>query len=223
MHRMHDAPATPDAADRLGEIDSVEALAALVGPVAEPARRKEVAHLPPAYQAMIRASPFCVLATAGPDGLDASPRGDAPGFVAVHDARTLRLPERRGNHRVDSLRNVLADPRVALLFLIPGIGETLRVNGRARILAAPAVLAPFAVDGRLPTCVLEVHVEAAYFQCARAVLRSHLWEPLSPDALAAVRAAVPSAGTMLAALTEGAVGGAAYDAALPARQRATLY
>lgn len=207
----------PDA--ELGEVQSVEALAALVGPVAEPARRKEVSFLPPVYQALIRASPFCVLATAGRDGLDASPRGDAPGFVAVHDAHTLRLPERRGNNRLDSLRNVLEDPRVALLFLIPGRGETLRVNGRARILTAPAVLAPFAVGGRRPTCVLEIRVQAAYFQCARAVLRSRLWEALPPEVLAGV----PSAGAMLAALTDGDVDGGAYDADLPARQRDTLY
>ncbi|HZF68727.1 MAG TPA: MSMEG_1061 family FMN-dependent PPOX-type flavoprotein [Gemmatirosa sp.] len=206
-------------ADPLGEIRELAALEALLAPVAEPSRRKEVADLPPAYQAMIRASPFCVLATVGAGGLDASPRGDAPGFVAVHDARTLRLPERRGNNRVDSLRNILEDPRVALLFLIPGRGETLRVNGRARLLTGPGVLAPFAVAGRLPTCVIEVHVEAAYFQCARAVQRSRLWQPLPPEVLATV----PSAGTMLAALTDGALGGAAYDADLPARQQATLY
>jgi PPOX class probable FMN-dependent enzyme len=206
-------------ADPLGEIRELAALEALFAPVAEPSRRKEVGELPPAYQAMIRASPFCVLATAGSGGLDASPRGDAPGFVTVHDARTLRLPERRGNNRVDSLRNILEDPRVALLFLIPGRGETLRVNGRARVLAGPDVLAPFAVAGRAPACVVEVRVEAAYFQCARAVQRSRLWQPLPPELLATV----PSAGTMLAALTDGALGGAAYDADLPARQRATLY
>ena len=208
-------------ADRpdLGEVSTVSALEALFGPVQEASRRKEVAYLPPVYQAMIRASPFCVLATTGPGGLDASPRGDAAGFVAIVDERTLRLPERRGNNRVDSLRNITVDPRVALLFLIPGRGETLRVNGQARVLAGPAVLAPFAVDGRPPTCVVEVRVEAAYFQCARAVHRSRLWGPHPPGE----PAAVPSAGDILAALTDGSLGGAAYDAELPARQRATLY
>ena len=208
-----------DSADSLGEVRTLAALEALFAPVAEPARRKEVAYLPPVYQAMIRASPFCVLATAGADGFDASPCGDAPGFVAVHDAHTLRIPERRGNNRVDSLRNIVQDPRVALLFLIPGRGETLRVNGRARILTGPTVLAPFAVAERLPTCVIEVHVEAAFFQCARAVQRGRLWQPLSPEVLATV----PSAGTILAALTAGDIDGAAYDAELPARQQATLY
>jgi hypothetical protein len=202
-----------------GEIDSLDALEALFGPVNEASRRKEVTDLPPVYQAMVRASPFCVLATVGPGGLDASPRGDAPGFVAVVDAQTLHLPERRGNNRIDSLRNILHDARVALLFLIPGRGETLRVNGRARVLAGPAVLAPFAVGGRPPTCVVEVRVEAAFFQCARAVHRSRLWTPPTPEALALV----PSAGDILAALTAGALGGPSYDAELPGRQRATLY
>lgn len=209
---------TPDGG-ALGEIRSLDALESLYGAVSEPARRKEVAFLPPVYQAIVRASPFCVLATAGAHGLDASPRGDAPGFVAVIDEHTLRFPDRAGNNRVDSLRNILEDPRVALLFLVPGRGETLRVNGRARLLAGEAACAPFAVDGRLPRCVVEVRVEAAFFQCARAVRRGRLWEPL-PEA---VLAAVPSAGTMLAALTEGAIDGVAYDETLPARHGSTLY
>ena len=160
-----------------------------------------------------------MLATSGPDGLDASPRGDAPGFVAVEDEHTLLMPERRGNNRADSLRNIIEDPRVALLFLIPGVGETLRVNGTARILVAPALLQRFAVDGREPKCVIEIKVDAAYFQCARAILRSGLW-----GAAALLPAgSVPSAGTMLTALTRGEIDGTAYDQALPARQRSTLY
>lgn len=208
-----------ETSSKRGEIDTLESLAALYGPVQEASRRKEVTSLPPVYQEMVRASPFCVLATTGPDGMDASPRGDAPGFVAVIDEQTLHLPERRGNNRIDSLRNILHDPRVAMLFLIPGRGETLRINGRARILAGPAVLAPYAVSGRLPTCVVEVRVEAAFFQCARAIQRSRLWAPVLPESVAHV----PSAGQMLAALTEGALGGPDYDAELPARQQATLY
>jgi uncharacterized protein len=209
----------PGSDSHRGEIDSLDSLAALFGPVQEASRRKEVTTLPQVYQEMVRASPFCVLATTGPDGMDASPRGDAPGFVAVVDAQTLHLPERRGNNRIDSLRNILNDPRVAMLFLIPGCGETLRINGRAQILAGPGVLAPYAVSGRLPTCVVEVRVEAAFFQCARAIQRSRLWAPVSPDAIAHV----PSAGQMLAALSDGALGGPAYDAELPERQQATLY
>jgi PPOX class probable FMN-dependent enzyme len=209
--------------DRSHLVTTPEALAALFGPVAEPSVRKEVGFLHPHYQAMIAASPFALLATAGPSGLDVSPRGDAPGFVAVEDAHTLLLPERPGNNRVDSLRNLLDDPRVALLFLIPGVGETLRVNGRAAISVDPALLARFAVGGRRPRCVLVIRVETAFFQCARAIRRSRLWAPPDPD----VRERVPTPGAILEALTDaagdGTFDGAAYDRALPARQRDTLY
>ncbi len=103
-----------------------------------------------------------VIGSAGPDGLDSSPRGDVPGFVQVLDERTLALPDRPGNNRIDTLRNVLHDPRVSLLFLIPGIGETLRVNGTARISAEPALLERFAVNGKPARTVLLVAVEAAF-------------------------------------------------------------
>ena len=200
-------------------ITTLAQLDALFGEVAAPSKLKEIPFIHPHYRALIEASPFAMLATSGPDGLDASPRGDAPGFVAVEDEHTLLMPERRGNNRADSLRNIIADPRVALLFLIPGVGETLRVNGTARILIAPALLQRFAVDGREPKCVIEIKVDAAYFQCARAILRSGLW-----GAAALLPAgSVPSAGTMLTALTRGEIDGTAYDQALPARQRSTLY
>ena len=200
-------------------IASLDQLEALFGEVNEASRKKEVAYIHPVYQAWIAASPFAVLATVGPNGLDASPRGDPPGFVAVEDAHTLLLPERRGNNRIDSLRNIVLDPRVALLFLIPGIGETLRVNGRARITTAPNVMERFVMDGKLPKCVVAVAVDAVFFQCARAIQRSQLWQPPADD----VRNAVLTAGAMLAALTEGTIDGDVYDEALPARQRSTLY
>jgi hypothetical protein len=117
------------------------------------------------------------LATSGPEGLDCSPRGDKPGFVRVHDEKTLMLPDRRGNNRIDSLRNIVRDPRVALLFLIPGVGNTLRVNGRAHLSVAPALLASFAVDDKPPRSVTVIEVDAVYFQCARALVRSELWNP----------------------------------------------
>ena len=194
-------------------------LAALFGEISTGALKKEVPYIHPHYQALIEASPFAILATSGPDGLDASPRGDPPGFVAVEDATTLLLPERRGNNRVDSLRNILADPRVALLFLIPGLGETLRVNGRASISVAPELLARFAVDGKPPKCVLIIKVEAAFFQCARAIQRSGLWQASSQRS----PKDLPSAGKMLAALTCDEIDGEQYDRELPARQKATLY
>ncbi len=200
-------------------VDSIEALEALLGPVGEASIRKEVPVLHPHYQAMIRASPFAVLATSGPGGLDASPRGDPAGFVQVLDERTLLMPERRGNNRADSLRNIVADPRVGLLFLIPGVGETLRVNGRATLSTDPALLARFVMQGQLPKCVLVIAVEAAYFQCARAIARSNLWQPV-PDG---APRPIPTPGEMLHALTEAAIDGATYDSGLAERQRTTLY
>ena len=206
-------------AERPHVIDTLADLEALFGPVGEASVRKEVPTLHPHYQALIQASPFAVLGTVGPGGLDVSPRGDPPGFVEVHDERTLLLPERRGNNRVDSLRNIVADPRVALLFLIPGIGETLRVNGRATISVEPALLERFAMNGQLPKCVLVIAVETALFQCARAIVRSNLWQPVPPDA----PRPVPTPGEMLEALTQASIDGANYDRDLPERQRTTLY
>ena len=161
------------------------------------------------YAALIAASPFAILATAGPEGLDCSPRGDRPGFVRVVDPHTLVLPDRRGNNRIDSLRNVVRDPRVALLFLVPGSGTTFRVNGQAVVSADPDLLASFAVDGKAPRTALVIRVERAYFQCARAVVRAQLWDParhVEPGTL-------PSPGTILAALSAGEVGGRLYDEA----------
>ena len=200
-------------------IANLAQLEALFGEVGESSRRKEVDHLHPVYRSLIEASPFAILATVGPGGLDASPRGDPPGFVAVENDRTLLVPERRGNNRIDSLRNIVADPRIALLFLIPGVGETLRVNGRARISTDPALLQRFVMAGQLPKCVLRVEVDAVYFQCARAIQRSRLWRPVPEGA----PRTVPSPGSMLAALTDSAIDGEQYDRDLPERQRATLY
>lgn len=198
-------------------ITTVERLEGLFDAAGEAAMRKEVSFVHPHYRAMIEASPFAILATSGPGGLDASPRGDAPGFVVVQDEKTLLLPERRGNNRIDSLRNILTDPRVALLFLIPGTGETLRVNGTAEITTEPALLERLSMDGKPPKCVLGIHVETVFFQCARAILRSKLWQPETWTA------SVPSPGTILAALTESGIDGEEYDRDLPARQKATLY
>jgi len=200
-------------------VATLDELEALFDQPSPPSIAKEAAFIHPHYAALIAASPFAVLATNGPDGLDVSPRGDAPGFVVVEDETTLLLPERRGNNRIDSLRNLVVDPRVALLFLIPGHGETLRVQGRASIVVAPALLQRFAVNGNAPKCVLVIKVESVFFQCARAVLRSRLW-----DAASAVRdTALPSPGAILAALTDNGIDGKQYDAQLPARQRSTLY
>jgi len=200
-------------------ITSEADLLALYGEAAEASIVKEVDHIHPVYRPFIEAAPFCVLATSGPGGLDASPRGDGPGFVVIQDDHTLLLPDRRGNNRIDSLRNVIADPRVALLFLIPGIGETIRVNGRASLSVDPDLKARFAVEGKEPRSILVVRVEQVYFQCSRAVVRARLWDPASGVA----RSSLPSAGAILAALTQARVGGDDYDRALPERVKATLY
>src|SRR5216684_2383208 len=158
-------------------VTSVAELEALYGQPAEAATVKEVARITPYYRAHIEAAPFCALATSGPEGLDCSPRGDKPGFVRVHDEQTLMLPDRRGNNRIDLLRNIVRDPRVALLFLIPGVGNTLRVNGRAHLSVEASLLASFAVDDKPPRSVTVIEVDAVYFQCARALVRSELWNP----------------------------------------------
>lgn len=180
---------------------------------------KEADFVHPHYRALIEASPFAVLATVGPDGVDASPRGDAPGFVHVENETTLLLPDRRGNNRIDSLRNIVQDPRVALLFLIPGVGETLRIDGQGWISVEPALLERFEINGKPPRSVLVVEVRSVFFQCARAIIRSDLWNPEKHVA----RDTLPSTGSILSALTEGAIESATYDRELPGRQKQTLY
>jgi uncharacterized protein len=176
-------------------------------------------HVHPLYRPYIEASPFAVLATRGPLGLDTSPRGDAPGFVRVADAHTLLLPDRRGNQRIDSLRNIVHDPHVALLFLIPGAGEALRVNGTARVSASPALGGHFVVQGQAPASVIVIRVSSVFFQCARAIKRSGLWNPAAHVAAGTL----PSPGAVLECLSKAGIDGVAYDAALQARQQATLY
>jgi PPOX class probable FMN-dependent enzyme len=200
-------------------ITTLEALEALYGQPAEASLIKEVDHVTPQYRALVEASPFAVLATSGPEGLDCSPRGDHPGFVRVVDSKTLMMPDRRGNNRTDSLRNIIRDPRVALLFLIPGSGTTLRVNGRAQLSTDAELLSSFVVDGKAPRSVVVIHVDSVYFQCARAVVRSDLWNPDKH----VEASCIPTPGQILAGLSEGRVGGEEYDRAFPERARATLW
>src|SRR5438132_12512773 len=138
---------------------------------------KEIDHVNAHYRAFIEAAPFFALATSGPEGLDCSPRGDPAGFVRVLDEKTLVIPDRRGNNRIDSLRNIVRDPRVALLFLIPGSGSTLRINGNAKVSTDADLLASFAVEDKPPRSVVVMTVHEIYFQCARAIVRSDLWNP----------------------------------------------
>jgi len=194
-------------------------LEAIYGRPVEAATVKEVNWITPHYRAYIEASPYAALATSGPEGLDCSPRGDRAGFVRVHDEKTLMLPDRRGNNRIDSLRNIVRDPRVALLFMIPGVGNTLRVNGRAHLSIAPDLLESFAVEEKAPRSVTVIEVDAVYFQCARALVRSELWNPkrhVDPKSL-------PTAGQILAALSGERVGGETYDREWPGRAAATMW
>jgi PPOX class probable FMN-dependent enzyme len=200
-------------------IATVGQLEAIYGQPNEASTVKVSAKITPPYRALIDKSPFAALATCGPEGLDCSPRGDLPGFVRVHDKKTLMVPDRRGNNRIDSLRNIVRDPRIALLFLIPGSGSTLRVNGRAQISVDPDLLASFSVDGKAPRTVIIMTVDEIYFQCARAIVRSDLWNPdkrIDPKTL-------PTPGQILAAMSDNRVGGEDYDRAWPGRARQSLW
>jgi PPOX class probable FMN-dependent enzyme len=200
-------------------LTTVEQLEALYGLPSGAAVVKEIDHISAEYRTFIEAAPFFVLASNGPEGVDCSPRGDEPGFVRVADEKTLLIPDRRGNNRIDSLRNIVRDPRVSLLFLVPGVGETFRVIGRASITTDPALCESFVFAGKTPRSVIVVSVESVYFQCSKAIVRSKLW-----DASRHVdRKSLPSNGTILAAITKGEVGGEEYDRAYPERLRQTIY
>ena len=201
-------------------VTSLEELDALYQPAPGPASMVKVAHrMTPAYRRLVEASPFAALATIGPEGIDCSPRGDQPGFVRIHDDQTLMMPDRRGNNRVDSLRNIVRDPRAAFLFLLPGSGTTFRANGRAHLETDPALLQSFAVEEKAPRCVIVMQIDELYFQCARAIVRSDLWNSahhVDPETL-------PTPGHILAGMTENQVGGASYDQAWPERAKATMW
>jgi uncharacterized protein len=200
-------------------IATVKELEAIYGEPNEASTVKVSDRSTPPYRVLIEKSPFAALATCGPEGLDCSPRGDLPRFVRVHDEQTLMMPDRRGNNRVDSLRNIVRDPRTALLFLIPGSGSTLRVNGRAQVSIAPDLLASFRIDGKAPRSVVVMTVDEIYFQCARAIVRSDLWNPdkrVDP-------ASLPTPGLILAGMSENRVGGEEYDRAWPERARQSLW
>ena len=200
-------------------ITTIDGLEQIYGDVYPPAKAKETDRITPAYRRLIEAAPFFALASSGPGGLDCSPRGDPAGFVHVQDEKTLLIPDRRGNNRIDTLRNIVHDPHVALLFLIPGCSETIRVMGRAAISADPALAREFVMEGKTPRTVLVVTVESVFYQCAKAIVRSKLW-----DASRHVdRKSLPSAGAVLAEITDGALGGPEHDRTAPERLKATIY
>ncbi len=180
---------------------------------------KELDHVSEHYAEFIKQAPFVVIGTRGDKGLDCSPRGDAPGFVRVVDPHTLMIPDRRGNNRLDTLKNLVGDPHISLLFLIPGVGETMRVSGTATIVSDPMLRDSFIVQGKPPSSVIVIRVQKAYFQCQKALVRSRLWDSDSHID----RAALPSAGEMTEALSGGAFDGEAYDRDYPERLKKTLY
>lgn len=200
-------------------IRTVEQLEALYGYPGETSLVKELDHVIPEYAAFIEASPFAALATSGPEGLDCSPRGDLAGFVRIDNPRRLLMPDRRGNNRADSLKNIIRDPRVALLFLVPGSGTTLRVNGRAHISIDAALCAAFTVEGKPARSVIVIDVDAVYFQCARAIRRSDLWNPdkhVDPKTL-------PTPGKILEVTSQKSIDGEAYDREWPERAKVSMW
>ena len=198
-------------------ITTMEQLQSLYGEKLPTSVIKEIDHINDGYRKLIEAAPFVAVATSGPEGLDCSPKGDAPGRIL--DDKTLAIPDRPGNNRIDGFRNIMRDPRIALLFLIPGIGETLRVNGRASISIDPHLMQTFAVGGKLPRSVLIIHIESIYFHCSKAIVRSKLWE----EATKIDRKSLPSTGTIIAELSNGKLGGEVYDREAPERIKAQLY
>jgi uncharacterized protein len=200
-------------------VTTADELAMLYARPSERVLKKELDHVDALGRRFIAASPFLVLATGGGGGLDCSPKGDRPGFVEVAtDGRTLFIPDRRGNNRLDGLKNIVDDPHVGLIFLVPGANETYRVNGRARVSADPTLRRRFAVDGKAPATVIVVAVEQAFPHCPKALVRSDLWRA----AAAGLPDGVPTLGEFAAARNPGA-DPAAYDTEYAKRMPAELY
>jgi uncharacterized protein len=200
-------------------VSTIDQLESIYGETGLSSTAKIADHVTPHYRVMIEKSPFAALATCGPEGLDCSPRGDLAGFVRIHDQKTLMMPDRRGNNRIDSLRNIVRDPRIGLLFLIPGSGSTLRVNGRGQISVDRDLLESFKMEGKAPRSVIVLTVDEIYFQCARAIARSDLWNPakrIDPREL-------PTPGLILAEMSANQVGGEVYDREWPERARQTMW
>jgi uncharacterized protein len=198
-------------------ITTLDDLHAHYGTPAEAATVKVTDYLTPAYRAWIDRARFCLLTTVGPEGTDGSPRGDDGPVVTVLDTRTLALPDWHGNNRIDSLRNILRDGRVSLMFLVPGANNAVRVNGTARLTVDPDLRARFDRQGKQPRTVIVIRVDEVYSQCARALIRSGLWTSGDQSA------GLPTVGDMLREITEGCIDGAAYDADWPMRAARTMW
>jgi len=200
-------------------ITTAAQLDALYGAPAGNSVTKEIGYISEGYRKFIEAAPFVIVATSGPEGLDCSPRGDPAGFVRVRDRNTVLIPDRRGNNRIDTLRNLVVDPRISLLFLIPGVGETLRINGRAGIVTDPELCESFILNGKAPVSVLAVTAERVYFQCPKALVRSRLWDPEARIE----RRELPSSGEIMAEIIGDEYDAGAHDREYPQRLKETLY
>lgn len=198
-------------------VKDVAALEALYGPPGQPSLRKVARRMTPTYRKWIMASRLCILTTVGPDGTDASPRGDDGPVVMELDPGTLALPDWRGNNRLDSLRNIVVDDRVSLMFLVPGSNNVIRVNGTAGLTADQNLREKFEKNNRLPATVIVVTIGEIYSQCARALMRAGTWSSGDESA------GLPSAGDILAEMTQGALGGEEYDTAWLPRAMKTMW
>ena len=201
----------------MSRIESIAELEALYGAPPETSLRKVADWLHPVYRRWIERSRFAVLTTVGPEGTDGTPRGDDGPVVTLLDDRTLAMPDWRGNNRLDSLKNIVRDGRVSLMFMVPGSINVVRVNGQAHVTAEPEMLARFQRKGIEPRSVIVIDVGEVYFQCARALVRAGLWSSGDESA------GLPTAGEMLSEMTSGEVGGPDYDRDWPVRAKATMW
>ncbi len=197
-------------------LDSIDALEALYGPASIGSQRKVAQHLTPSYHRWIEASRFCIISTVGDSGTDGSPRGDDGPVVRVLDPVTLAIPDWRGNNRLDSLRNIVADGRISLIFLVPGSQIMVRVNGQAKLTADADLRGSFARGNTLPATVIVVRLVEVYAQCSRAVMRSGIWTRNDAEGL-------PTLGDILADVTAGELGGGDFDADWEKRSLAALW
>ena len=198
-------------------LNSVEDLEELYGAPSKGSLIKVADHLTPTYRKWIEASRFCVLSTVGPEGTDGTPRGDDGPVVAILDPQTLALPDWRGNNRIDSLHNIVRDPRVSIMFMVPGSTNVVRVNGEARVTADDAMRALFVKEDKQPQTVTVIRIHEIYVQCAKAVMRSRLWTAGDESA------DLPSIGDMLKEMSAGEIGGETYDKEWPDRAKSTMW
>lgn len=198
-------------------IENIETLESLYGRPGAPSLRKVAHGLTPLYRKWIMASRLCILSTVGPEGVDGSPRGDEGPVVLELDPQTVALPDWRGNNRLDSLRNIVRDPRVALMFFVPGSNTVIRLNGRARLTADESLRARFERQGKHPATVIVIEIAEIYTQCARALMRARTWSSGDESD------GLPSAGEILAEASQGEEGGARYDREWGARASKTMW